>query len=72
MWCGSWKFVPRSSPYPLRYRLDVLTSPGTLVLAASGVAFLVMVGFGMPASAFGITFAATLRQLVDAHLPSGP
>jgi len=55
--------VPRSSPYPLRYRLDVLTSPGTLVLAASGVAFLVMVGFGMPASAFGITFAATLRQL---------
>jgi L-lactate transport len=55
--------VPRTSPYPLSYRLDVLTSAGTLVLAASGVAFLVMLAFGMPAAAFGITFARTLRQL---------
>ena len=55
--------VPQSSPYPLSYRLDVLTSAGTLVLFASGVAFLVMMAFGAPPAAFGITFARTLRQL---------
>ena len=55
--------APPSSPYPLVYRLDVLTSAGTLVLAASGVAFLVMLAFGAPRAAFGITFARTLRQL---------
>jgi len=52
-----------SSPYPLAYRLDVLTSAGSLVLAASAVAFLVMMAFGAPPAAFGITFARTLRQL---------
>jgi L-lactate permease len=33
------------------------------VLAASGAAFLVMLAFGAPPAAFGITFARTLRQL---------
>ncbi len=52
-----------SSAYPLSYRLDLLASAGTLVLAASAVAFLVMLAFGAPPAAFGITFARTLRQL---------
>src|SRR5512139_1258295 len=52
-----------SSPYPLAYRFDFLTSAGSLVLAASAVAFLVMMAFGAPPAAFGITFARTLRQL---------
>jgi lactate permease len=52
-----------STPYPLAYRLDFLSSAGSLVLMASGVAFLVMVAFGAPPAAFGITFARTLRQL---------
>jgi glycolate permease/lactate permease len=55
--------APPSSPYPLAYRLDFLTSAGTMVLAASAVAFLVMMAFGAPPAAFGITFARTLRQL---------
>jgi lactate permease len=55
--------VATTTPYPLGYRLDVVTSAGTLVLAASGVAFLVMLAFGAPPSAFAITFARTLRQL---------
>jgi L-lactate transport len=54
--------APPSSPYPLAYRLD-LTSAGTLVLVASSVAFLVMMAFGAPPAAFGLTFARTLRQL---------
>jgi L-lactate transport len=52
-----------TSPYPLAYRLDFLTSAGTLVLAASGIAFLVMLAFGAPRAAFALTFARTLRQL---------
>jgi lactate permease len=55
--------VAQSTPYPLVYRLDLLSSAGTLVLVASGVAFLVMMVFGAPAAAFAITFARTLRQL---------
>ena len=55
--------VATTTPYPLNYRLDFLTSAGTLVLAASGLAFLVMLAFGAPPAAFGITFARTLRQL---------
>jgi glycolate permease/lactate permease len=55
--------TPKPVPYPLVYRLDVLTSAGTLVLAASAVAFLVMMAFGAPPSAFAITFGRTLRQL---------
>ena len=55
--------VASTTPYPLPYRLDVLTSAGTLVLAASGVAFLVMLAYGAPAAAFGVTFARTVRQL---------
>jgi lactate permease len=55
--------VASTTPYPLAYRLDYLTSAGTLVLAASGVAFLAMLAFGAPPAAFGITFARTLRQL---------
>jgi len=55
--------VASTTPYPLIYRLDALTSAGTLVLAASGVAFLVMLAFGAPPAAFPITFARTLRQL---------
>jgi L-lactate transport len=55
--------APPSSPYPLVYRLDFLTSAGTLVLVASGVAFLVMMAFGAPPAAFPLTFARTLRQL---------
>jgi L-lactate permease len=55
--------APPSSPYPLVYRLDFLTSAGTLVLVASGIAFLVMMAFGAPPAAFPITFARTVRQL---------
>jgi lactate permease len=52
-----------SSPYPLAYRFDFLTSAGSLVLVASAAAFFVMLAFGAPPAAFGITFARTLRQL---------
>ncbi|HXK11609.1 MAG TPA: lactate permease LctP family transporter [Vicinamibacteria bacterium] len=55
--------VAASSPYPLSYRLDVLTSAGTLVLGASAAAFLVMLAFGAPPAAFAVTYAGTLRQL---------
>ncbi len=55
--------VDVSSPYPLVYRLDVLTSAGTLVLAASLVAFVPMWAFGLPLRAFAATYARTLRQL---------
>jgi L-lactate permease len=55
--------APPSSPYPLAYRLDFLTSAGTMVLVASAVAFAVMMAFGAPPAAFGLTFARTLRQL---------
>lgn len=55
--------VPESRPYPLSFRLDVLTSAGTLVLFASAVAFLVMLGKGAPPAAFLLTFARTVRQL---------
>jgi L-lactate permease len=56
--------VPTPVPYPLVYRLDLLTSAGTLVLAASAVAFLAMTAFGAaPRAAFAVTFGRTLRQL---------
>jgi glycolate permease/lactate permease len=55
--------VPEATPYPLTYRLDFLTSAGTLVLLAAAVAFLVMRAKGAPAAAFALTFARTLRQL---------
>ncbi len=55
--------APEPAPYPLVYRFDALTSAGTLVLAASAVAFLVMLAFGAPPAAFAITFGRTLRQL---------
>jgi glycolate permease/lactate permease len=55
--------VAQPTPYPLSFRLDLLTSAGTLVLVAAAVAFLVMRRFGLPRAAFAVTFAATLRQL---------
>jgi lactate permease len=55
--------VTQTTPYPLTFRLDLLSSAGTLVLAAAAVAFLVMTAFGLPRAAFAITFLATLRQL---------
>jgi len=55
--------VPASTPYPLVFRLDALTSGGTLVLAAAVVAFAVMTAFGMPGAVFLLTYRATLRQL---------
>jgi L-lactate permease len=55
--------VAQPTPYPLAFRLDLLTSAGTLVLAATAVAFLVMRRCGLPWAAFGVTFAASLRQL---------
>jgi len=55
--------APRSSPYPLTYRLDFLASAGTLVLAAALVAFLPMLAFGLPLSALPATFARTIVQL---------
>jgi glycolate permease/lactate permease len=55
--------VPSSSPYPLRYRLEFLSTAGTLVLAAAAVAFVPMMLFGLPARVFPATFARTLRQL---------
>jgi glycolate permease/lactate permease len=55
--------APQTSPYPLTYRLDFLASAGTLVLAASVVAFLPMMAFGLPARTFASVFRETLRQL---------
>ena len=55
--------MAQSTPYPLSFRLDVLSSAGTLVLAAALAAFVLMTAFGMPRTAFAITWAATLRQL---------
>jgi len=55
--------VAQPSPYPLTYRLDWLSSAGTLVLAAALVAFLVMASFGLPLSAFPATYARTVGQL---------
>jgi glycolate permease/lactate permease len=55
--------VPSSSPYPLRYRLEFLSTAGTLVLAAAAVAFVPMMLSGLPARVFPATLARTLRQL---------
>ena len=55
--------VAQATPYPLRYRLDLLSTAGTLVLAAALVAFVPMLRAGLPARSFLATFAATLRQL---------
>jgi lactate permease len=55
--------VAQPTPYPLRYRLELLSAAGTLVLAAAIVAFVPMTGAGLPARSFFRTFAATLRQL---------
>lgn len=55
--------VAQPSPYPLSYRLDWLSSAGTLVLFAGIVAFLVMAAFGLPLRAFAVTYARTLAQL---------
>jgi L-lactate permease len=55
--------VAQPTPYPLRYRLDLLSTAGTLVLAAALVAFVPMLAAGLPARSFFTTFGATLRQL---------
>jgi lactate permease len=55
--------VTEPSPYPLRYRLELLSTPGTLVLAAALLAFVPMLLAGVPARSFPDTFARTLRQL---------
>jgi L-lactate permease len=53
--------VPAPAPYPLTFRLDFLISAGTLVLAASGVAFLL--GGALSPRAFMAVWGRTLRQL---------
>ena len=55
--------VERASPYPLRYRLELLSASGTLVFAGALCAFLAMAAAGLPARAFLTTFARTLAQL---------
>ena len=55
--------VTQVTPYPLAFRLDLLTSAGTLVFAAALFAFILMRRQGLPWAAFGVTFASTLRQL---------
>ena len=55
--------VAQPSPYPLRYRVELLSASGTLVFAAALAAFLPMLAFGLPARSFPATFARTLRQL---------
>ena len=49
--------------YPLTYRLDFLASAGTLVFVAGVIAFVVMLFRGVPRSAFGSAFRATVVQL---------
>ena len=51
------------APYPLTYRLDFLASAGTLVFIAGVMAFVVMLCRGVPGSAFGSAFRATVAQL---------
>jgi len=55
--------VAQPTPYPLRYRLELVSAAGTLVFAAALVAFVPMMGAGLPARSFLTTFVATLRQL---------
>jgi glycolate permease/lactate permease len=55
--------VAQPTPYPLRYRLELLSSAGTLVLAAAVVAFVPMMAAGLTARTFFVSFASTLRQL---------
>jgi lactate permease len=55
--------VSEPRPYPLTYRLDWLSSAGTLVLAAALAAFLVMAAFGTPLRFFPLTWWRTLGQL---------
>jgi lactate permease len=55
--------VAEASRYPLRYRFELLSTSGTLVLAAAIVAFVPLLLAGLPARAFFSTFARTLRQL---------
>ena len=55
--------VAQPSPYPLRYRLELLSASGTLVFAAALAALLPMLAFGLPARSFAATFARTFRQL---------
>jgi lactate permease len=51
------------TPYPLRYRLELLSTAGTLVLAAAVVAFVPMMAAGLKARTFFVSFGSTLRQL---------
>jgi L-lactate permease len=55
--------VKQSTPYPLMYRFDALATAGTLVLLAGVVAFVPMLAFGVPFTAFARAFRSTLKQL---------
>jgi lactate permease len=55
--------VAQPSAYPLSFRLDWLSSAGTLVLAAALVAFSAMAAFGLPLRVFPATWSKTLGQL---------
>ncbi len=55
--------VPRSSPFPLTFRVDFLASAGTLVFLAAAVAFVPMRLFGLPWGTFPRVFRETLWQL---------
>lgn len=55
--------APKSSPYPLTYRLDFLATAGTLVFLAALLAFVPMFLCGIRPPALTRAFGQTVRQL---------
>ncbi len=55
--------APKSSPYPLTYRLDFLGTAGTLVFLAALLAFVPMFVCGIRPQALARAFGQTVRQL---------
>jgi lactate permease len=55
--------VPKSTPYPLTYRLDFLAAAGTLVLFATVIALIPMVSAGARPGILGVAFRKTVAQL---------
>jgi lactate permease len=55
--------VPKTTPYPLTYRLDFLAAAGTLVLFATVIALIPMVSAGARPGILGVAFRKTVAQL---------
>jgi lactate permease len=55
--------VPKSTPYPLTFRLDFLAAAGTLVLFATVIALIPMVSAGARPGILGVAFRKTVAQL---------